>query len=143
MIYIGSDHGGFDLKKVIINHLESLGEDCCDMGTFSKDSVDYPNIAKEVCSKVAAGDNIGILLCGTGVGMSIAANKVSGIRAVCATDPLSVRMSKRHNNANVLCLGQRVIGNDLAVLLLDEFLNNQFEGGRHERRVNLISELEN
>lgn len=142
MIYIGSDHGGFRLKEILTEYLKNKGVDIKDCGTFDETSVDYPNIAKEVCERVAAERATGILVCGTGVGMCISANKVRGIRAVVASDPFSVRMSRCHNNANVLCLGQRVLGNSLAMLLVDEFLAGEFEGGRHERRVNLISDME-
>lgn len=142
MIYIGSDHGGFRLKGVLIEHLKSRDIEYTDCGTFSEKSVDYPDIAKDVCQKVIESGAAGILVCGTGVGMSIAANKVKGIRAVVASDTLSVKMSRRHNDANVLCLGQRVLGNDLAVLLLDEFIDGEFEGERHRRRVELIHGME-
>lgn len=143
MIYIGCDHGGFKLKGTLIEYLQSEGLEFEDCGTFSETSVDYPDIAKTVCDKVVKDENaIGVLLCGTGVGMSMAANKVKGIRAVVASDPFSVRMSKVHNNANVLCMGQRVLGENLALLLLEEFLKAEFEGGRHQRRVDLICSLE-
>ena len=142
MIYIGSDHGGFELKNVIVENLKEKGFEVCDCGTFTKDSVDYPNVAKDVCEKVAGSDEKGILVCGTGVGMSMAANKVNGIRAVVASDAFSVRMSRVHNNANVLCLGQRVLGNALALMLVDEFLKSEFEGGRHKRRIELITAME-
>lgn len=142
MIFIGCDHGGFGLKNEIINHLNNKGEEVLDCGTFSTNSVDYPGIAKEVCDKVVETNATGILICGTGVGMSIVANKIKGIRAVVATDSFSVCMSRRHNNANVLCLGQRVLGNGLALALVDEFLSNSFEGGRHGRRVDMISDFE-
>lgn len=142
MIYIGCDHGGFELKNVIIDFLKEKSVEVCDCGTYTSDSVDYPNIAKNVCEKVVGSPDKGILVCGTGVGMSIAANKIKGIRAVVASDAFSVRMSRAHNNANVLCLGQRVLGNSLALMLVDEFLKSEFEGGRHEHRVELITRLE-
>lgn len=142
MIYLGSDHGGFKLKETITAHLKEKGIDFEDCGVFNEESVDYPDIAKSVCEKVAAENAKGILVCGTGIGMSIAANKLKGIRAAAVSDAFSTKMCVAHNNANVLCLGQRVLGNGKALLLVDEFLNTSFEGGRHERRVNKITSLE-
>lgn len=142
MIYIGCDHGGFRLKGVLMDYLKSKEIEFEDCGTFSEDSVDYPDIAKTVCDNVVKNNALGILVCGTGVGMSIAANKIEGIRAVVTSDCFSARMSRVHNNANILCLGQRVLGDSLAQLILEEFLGAEFEGGRHERRVNKIIELD-
>lgn len=142
MIYIGCDHGGFELKNSIIAHLTENGADVVDCGTYTTDSVDYPDIANEVCDKVLAQRGVGILVCGTGVGMSIAANKRKGIRAALCGDTFSARMTRMHNDSNILCLGQRVTGFGLANDIVDAFLNAEFEGGRHERRVNKINEIE-
>lgn len=143
MIAIGSDHGGYELKEAIKKHLEERGIEYKDFGTFSEDSVDYPDYAREVAEAVASGQfEKGILLCGTGVGISIAANKVPGIRAAHVSDAFSARYSKEHNNANVLCMGGRVVGPGLAALLVDEWLDAEFQGGRHQKRIDKISEIE-
>lgn len=140
-IAIGSDHGGFDYKASIIKALQVKGYDVVDMGTYSPESCDYPIIAKKVARAVAKGDfEKGILVCGTGIGMSMAANKVKGIRAAVCGDTFSARATRAHNNANVLCLGQRVVGEGLALDIVDIWLTTKFEGGRHERRVNMIEE---
>ena len=138
-IAIGSDHGGFDYKASIIKALQVKGYDVVDMGTYSPESCDYPIIAKKVARAVAKGDfEKGILVCGTGIGMSMAANKVKGIRAAVCGDTFSARATRAHNNANILCLGQRVVGEGLALDIVDIWLTTKFEGGRHERRVNMI-----
>ncbi|HHV74794.1 MULTISPECIES: ribose 5-phosphate isomerase B [unclassified Thermoanaerobacterium] len=143
MIAIGSDHGGYELKEAIKKHLEERGIEYKDFGTFSEESVDYPDYAREVAEAVASGQfEKGILLCGTGVGISIAANKVPGIRAAHVSDAFSARYSKEHNNANVLCMGGRVVGPGLATLLVDEWLDAEFQGGRHQKRIDKISEIE-
>lgn len=140
-IAIGSDHGGFDYKASIIKALQDKGYDVVDMGTYSPESCDYPLIAKKVARAVAKGDfEKGILVCGTGIGMSMAANKVKGIRAAVCGDTFSARATRAHNNANILCLGQRVVGEGLALDIVDIWLTTKFEGGRHERRVNMIEE---
>lgn len=140
-IAIGSDHGGFDYKASIIKALQVKGYDVVDMGTYSPESCDYPIIAKKVARAVAKGDfEKGILVCGTGIGMSMAANKVKGIRAAVCGDTFSARATRAHNNANILCLGQRVVGEGLALDIVDIWLTTKFEGGRHERRVNMIEE---
>lgn len=140
-IAIGSDHGGFEYKASIIKALQVKGYDVVDMGTYSPESCDYPIIAKKVARAVAKGDfEKGILVCGTGIGMSMAANKVKGIRAAVCGDTFSARATRAHNNANILCLGQRVIGEGLALDIVDIWLTTKFEGGRHERRVNMIEE---
>lgn len=140
-IAIGSDHGGFDYKASIIKALQDKGYDVVDMGTYSPESCDYPIIAKKVARAVAKGDfEKGILVCGTGIGMSMAANKVKGIRAAVCGDTFSARATRAHNNANILCLGQRVVGEGLALDIVDIWLTTKFEGGRHERRVNMIEE---
>ena len=140
-VIIGSDHGGFSLKTIIAAHLEQQGIAVEDIGCYSEDSCDYPVIAKEAAKKVLLEAGRGILVCGTGIGMSIAANKFKGIRASLCSDTYSARMTRKHNNSNVLCLGERVIGPGLALDIVDEWLVTDFEGGRHERRVNML-ELE-
>lgn len=123
-------------------HLDALGVAYTDCGC-NGEPCDYPIIAEAVCHKVVSGEaEKGILLCGTGIGMSIAANKVKGIRAACCSDCFSVRYTRKHNNSNVLCMGERVIGAGLALELLDIFLETEFEGGRHQRRVDLITAME-
>lgn len=140
-IAIGSDHGGFEYKASIIKALQDKGYDVVDMGTYSPESCDYPIIAKKVARAIAKGDfEKGILVCGTGIGMSMAANKVKGIRAAVCGDTFSARATRAHNNANILCLGQRVVGEGLALDIVDIWLTTKFEGGRHERRVNMIEE---
>lgn len=142
-IAIGSDHGGFEYKEKISKHLVSKGYDLIDVGTYTKDSCDYPVIAKKVAEEIINNRaDKGILICGTGIGVSITANKVKGIRAALCSDTFSAHASREHNDANVLCLGQRVIGENLALDIVDVWLNAKFEGGRHERRVNLIENQE-
>ena len=144
MIAIGADHGGFDLKKKNKKHLDERNIEYKDFGTFSGEAVDYPVIAKAVGKAVAKGEaECGILVCGTGIGMSIAANKVKGIRAACCSDTFSARFTKMHNNTNVLCFGGRVLGVGLALDIVDAYLDAEFEGGRHEKRVNMIMDIEN
>ena len=142
-IAIGSDHGGFELKNEIKKHLEDLGIAVQDFGTYTKDSVDYPDIAEAVCVPVVSGAfECGILVCGTGIGISIAANKIDGIRAAHCTDAYSAAKAREHNNANVICLGGRITGVDLALTIVDAYLNAEFEGGRHQNRVDKIMALE-
>ena len=144
MIAIGADHGGFELKEAVKKHLEERKIEYRDFGTYSGEAVDYPVIAKSVGEAVAKGEfECGILVCGTGIGMSIAANKVKGIRAACCSDTFSARFTKMHNNTNILCFGGRVIGAGLAIDVVDAYLDASFEGGRHEKRVNMIMEIEN
>ena len=138
-VAIGSDHGGFHYKASIIEYLESRNIAYIDVGTLTRESCDYPTIAKDVAEKVISGQvNRGILVCGTGIGMSIAANKVHGVRAALCADTYSARVSRAHNNANILCLGERVIGEHLALDIVDIWLKTGFEGGRHKRRVDMI-----
>ena len=138
-VVIGSDHGGFEYKEVIIDYLKSNNIEVFDVGTFNKESCDYPVIAKEVAKKIISGEfNRGILVCGTGIGMSIAANKVHGIRASLCGDTYSARMTRQHNDSNVLCLGERVIGENLMLDIVDIWLKTEFEGGRHQRRVDML-----
>ncbi|SHH22218.1 ribose 5-phosphate isomerase B [Tepidibacter thalassicus] len=143
-IGIGSDHGGYNLKEEIKKHLESKGHEVVDFGTDSIESVDYPDYGLAVAEAVV--DNkveLGIVCCGTGIGISLAANKVPGIRCAVVSDVFSAKMSKAHNNANMLSLGERVVGRGLALEIVDAWLETSFEGDRHLRRVNKLTEIEN
>ena len=143
-IAIACDHGGYELKLQIIKHLEERGFEVCDFGCDSTKSVDYPDYALPASLAVAKGEcELGILICGTGIGMSLCANKVKGIRAACCSDTFSARMTRMHNDANVLCMGGRVVGAGLALDMVELFLNTEFEGGRHQTRVDMITALEN
>ena len=143
MIAIGADHGGFELKEHKKKHLDELGLEYKDYGTYSEESVDYPDCAKPVCEAVMDGTaDKGILICGTGIGISIAANKHKGIRAALCGDVYSAKMTKVHNNANVLCLGGRVTGRELAFMIVDAWLNAEYEGGRHQARIDKIHAIE-
>ena len=143
MIALGSDHGGFTLKQKIIQHLEAWDIAYKDLGTFDENAVDYAPIAVAVsCSVVSEESTLGILCCGTGIGMSMAANKMKGIRAACCSDAFSAEMTRRHNDANILCLGGRVVPEEKVEELLRVFLESPFEGGRHSRRVAQIMDLE-
>lgn len=142
-IGIGSDHGGFELKEYIKEYLDKKGISYIDYGTNSLDSVDYPDYGKKVAEAVAAKEvNRAIVVCGTGIGISIACNKVKGIRCALCGDTYSARMSREHNDANILALGGRVIGRDLAIEIVSIWLKTEFAGGRHEKRVEKISEIE-
>lgn len=144
MIAIGSDHGGFALKQEIMKHLDEKGLAYKDYGTYSDESCDYPVYGETVGRAVVSGEcDRGIIICGTGIGISIAANKVKGVRAALCGDCYSAEFTRRHNDANVLALGARVIGSGLALKIVDTFLDTEFEGGRHARRVAIISEIEN
>lgn len=139
MIAIGSDHGGFCLKNQILEYLKDQKVLYKDFGIFSEEKSDYPMIAKKVAESIAISKfEKGLLFCGTGLGMSIAANKIKNIRAITATDAYSVQYSRLHNNANILCLGGRVVGVGVAINLIDIFLNTEFEGGRHQLRLDMI-----
>ena len=141
MIALGCDHGGLDIKNAIIEDLKKKGIEFIDLGTNTTDSVDYPVYAKAVCAEVISGRcEKGILCCGTGIGMSIAANKVKGIRAAVLSDSFSAEMTRKHNNSNVLCLGGRVIDSEKAVELANIFISTEFEGGRHEKRVAMLED---
>lgn len=143
-LMIGSDHGGYDLKQEVIKHLEELGHEVVDVGCYEPASCDYPDIAKAGCEKITSGEcERGILICGTGIGISMAANKIKGIRAACCSDTFSAKFTRLHNDANVLCFGGRVVGPGLAIELVDAFLDNEFEGGRHQRRIDKVMALEN
>ncbi len=137
-ILIGSDHGGYNLKNEIIKHLEANGYDIKDFGCFSTESCDYPVIAKEVARAVLETGNKGILVCGTGIGMSITANRFDGIRASHCTDTFTARMTRMHNDSNILCLGERITGAGLALDIVDIWLKTEFEAGRHLKRINMI-----
>ncbi|MGY3748778.1 ribose 5-phosphate isomerase B [Vagococcus acidifermentans] len=140
-VVVGSDHGGFRLKQVIKDHLEKKGHSVLDVGCFSEESVDFPVYASAVCEEVLKSDVPGILICGTGVGMSMAANKHHGIRASLVGDVFTAQATRAHNNSNVLCLGERVTGSGLALMIVDTWLDTPFEGGRHMKRVNMLDEL--
>lgn len=143
MIAIGSDHGGYALKQQLMKHLTDLGLEYKDYGTYSEESCDYPIYAEAVAHAVAGGEaERGILICGTGIGMSIAANKIHGIRCALCGDCYSAELTRRHNDANILALGARVLGEGLAEKIMDTFLATEFEGGRHARRIGLIADLE-
>jgi len=143
MIAVGSDHGGLELKDAILAALAARGMDADDYGTDNGDSVDYPDFAEKVAAAVSRGDvELGILVCGTGIGMSIVANKFPGVRAALATDEFMAQMAKEHNNANVLVLGGRVLAKDLAVKMVNVWLDSTYEAGRHQRRLDKISRLE-
>lgn len=140
---IGCDHGGFELKNEIIAHLKECGVKYEDFGVLENRSVDYPEIAVKVANAVVDGDcRLGILVCGTGIGMSLAANKIKGIRAAACSETFSARFTRLHNDSNILCLGGRVIGPAVACEMVDLFINTDFEGGRHQRRVDMIKALE-
>lgn len=142
-IAIGADHGAVELKKILKEYLEEKGYTVNDYGTYDEKSVDYPDIASKTASHIVNGENeLGILLCGTGIGISIAANKIDGIRAALCTNEYCAKMSRNHNNANVLCMGARVTGSELAKSILDTFLKESFDGGRHQVRVDKIMNLE-
>ena len=143
-IVMASDHAGFDLKNTLVEQLENDGYEVEDAGTYSKDSCDYPVFAEKACRYMLDGKaELCILVCGTGIGMSMAANKVKGIRAACCSDTYSAKYTRLHNDANVLCMGARVVGEGLAYEIAKVFLETEFEGGKHLRRINMISDLEN
>ena len=144
MIALGCDHGGFALMQEIKSHLDELGLEYRDFGTYSAESCDYPVYAEAAARAVASGEcDRGILVCGTGIGISMAANKIKGIRAALCSDCFSAEMTRRHNDANMLALGARVLGGGLALKIVDTFLTTGFDGGRHRRRIDLITALEN
>ena len=143
-IVMASDHAGFDLKNTLVEQLKNDDYDVEDAGTYSKDSCDYPVFAEKACRYMLDGKaELCILVCGTGIGMSMAANKVKGIRAACCSDTYSAKYTRLHNDANVLCMGARVVGEGLAYEIAKVFLETEFEGGKHLRRINMISDLEN
>ena len=143
IIALGSDHGGYQLKEEIKGHLTAIGMEFRDFGTLDGASCDYPDIAEAVAKAVASGEyDRGLLFCGTGIGISIAANKVKGIRAACCSDCFSAKYTRLHNDANILCLGGRVVAPGLATEMVDLFLETKFEGGRHEGRIDKIRKIE-
>ncbi|MBQ4609293.1 MAG: ribose 5-phosphate isomerase B [Clostridia bacterium] len=144
MIALGSDHAGLPLKKEIIALLEEMGLAYKDYGTYTTDSCDYAQFAQRAAKAVAAGEcDRGILVCGTGIGISMAANKVRGIRCACCSDCYSAKMTRKHNDANMIAMGARVVGVDLGRMIAETFLTTEFEGGRHQRRIDQIMAIEN
>ena len=142
-IAIGNDHSAVEMKQEISAYLREKGYDVLNLGTDTAESVDYPVYGEKVARAVVSGEaDLGIAICGTGVGISISCNKVRGIRAVCCSEPYSAKLSRMHNDSNVLCFGARVIGPELAKMIVDEWLGASFEGGRHQRRVDEIKALE-
>ena len=143
-IVIGCDHAALELKSKVISHLNSRGFEVCDVGTYTNASCNYPDYASAACAKLQAGEaDLGILICGTGIGMSMAANKHRGIRAACCSDTFSAQATREHNNANVLCFGERVVGVGLALKLVDIFVDTDYLGGRHDARVQMLADIEN
>lgn len=142
-VTIASDHGGLELKDFLVKYLKDIKLEVTDMGTYNNEPVDYPDYAKKVGENLNTSNvDFGILVCGTGIGISIAANKINGIRAALCHNIYTAKMSRLHNNANILVLGGRVIGKGLAVEIVDSFLHTKFEGGRHKRRVDKIHKME-
>lgn len=142
-IGIGNDHVAIELKNTIKEHLEQQGYEVVDFGTNSPERFDYPISGYKVGKAVASGDvDLGVLICGTGVGISLAANKVHGIRACVCSDPYSAKLSREHNNTNIIAFGARVVGPELAKMIVDEWLSATFEGGRHQRRIDMLAEIE-
>ena len=143
-IAIGNDHSAVELKNIIVKFLQEKGYEVLNVGTDSEESCDYPVYGEKVgCAVVSGEADLGIAICGTGLGISLAANKVKGVRACVCSEPYTAVMSRRHNNCNVLCFGARVVGSELAKMIVEEWLKAEFEGGRHQRRVDLIMEIEN
>ena len=143
-LVIGCDHAALDLKNAVRAHLEERGFEVSDVGTYTNESCNYPVFAHRVCTKIQSGEaEMGILICGTGIGMSLVANKHKGIRAACCSDTFSARLTRQHNDANVLCFGARVVGPGLAFDLVDNFVDAEFEGGKHAVRVDIIAAVEN
>lgn len=141
-IALAGDHGGFELKEQIKEYLQGKGYEILDLGTNSAESCDYPNYGKACGDAVVSGEaDKGIVICGTGIGISMAANKVKGIRCALCTDPYLAEMTRRHNDANILALGGRILGRDLAIAIVDTWLTTEFEGGRHQRRVDMLDNM--
>jgi ribose 5-phosphate isomerase B len=138
MVIIGSDHAGFAMKEIVKEYLSGLNYQFEDVGTFNEDSVDYPDFAKKVAKKIQNSDNFGILICGTGLGMSMSANRFAGVRCALCHDAYTAEFARKHNNANILAFGGRTTGVEIAKQMVYIFLNTSFEGGRHQRRVNKI-----
>lgn len=143
-IGIGNDHSAVEMKREVMKFLQDLGYEVVNYGTDSTESCNYPVYGEQVARAVVAKEvDLGIVICGTGVGISLAANKVKGIRAVVCSEPYSARLSRQHNNTNILAFGARVVGIELAKMIIEEWLNAEFEGGRHQERVNMIMDIEN
>lgn len=141
-IAIGNDHIAIEMKREISEHLVALGHEILNMGTDSPERCDYPVYGENVARLVASGEaDLGILVCGTGVGISLAANKVRGIRAVVCSEPYTAKLSREHNNTNILAFGSRVVGINLAKMIVDSWLHAEFEGGRHQRRIDMLDEI--
>ena len=142
-IAMGADHGGYSLKEIIKKHLVEAGHEVLDLGTHDTQSCNYPDYAAKVAYAVADKDaDLGVLVCGTGIGMSIAANKVKGIRAAAVSDCFTAQATREHNDSNIICLGERIVGPGLAMRIVDTWLEASFQGGRHQTRVDMICELE-
>ena len=141
-LFVASDHAGFHLRQALVRHLRGRDVEVIDLGPSAPERCDYPDYAAQVATRVASGDGRGLLVCGTGVGMAMAANKVAGIRAAVVSDVFSARATRLHNDANVLCLGERVVGTGLAAAIVDAWLDAEFEGGRHAQRIAKIHDLE-
>lgn len=140
---VASDHAGFDLKQTVYQYLIDQGHDVADLGTNDKSSCNYPDIAKKMAETLQQSRaDLGILICGTGIGMSMTANKFKGIRAACCSDIFSAKYTRAHNDANVLCFGERVVGAGLAQMLVDAFISTEYEGGRHQIRLDIIEQIE-
>lgn len=143
-IAIGNDHVAVDLKNHLTKYLEDKGYTVVNYGTDTTDSCDYPIYGEKVGRAVASGEcDLGILICGTGIGISLAANKVKGVRAAVCSEPYSARLTRQHNNANIIAFGARVVGQSMAEMIVDEFLNAEYQGGRHQRRVDMLTDIEN
>ena len=143
-VALAADHGGYELKEAIRKHLDEFGVAYKDFGSYTGEACDYPDMAEAACRAVVAGEcDKALLFCGTGVGISMSANKIRGIRACCCSDAFSAEYTRRHNDANALCMGGRVVGPGLGIYLVDLFLNTPFEGGRHQRRIDKMMALEN
>jgi ribose 5-phosphate isomerase B len=143
-LVIGCDHAAPELKAIVRDHLIERGFEVIDVGTHTTDSCNYPDYAHALCKKIQSGEcELGILICGTGIGMSMAANKHKGIRAACCSDTFSARLTRLHNDANVLCFGARVVGQGLAIDLADAFVDAEFEGGKHQKRIDMFVDIEN
>ncbi len=141
-IAAGCDHGGFSLKTLLIEHLTESGHDVLDLGTYTKERVDYPDFAETVAKSVASGEaSFGLLVCGSGIGVCMVANKIAGIRAATIHDVTSAHLSREHNDANIICLGERLIGPEVAKEALDIFLESEFQEGRHLQRVEKINKI--
>ena len=142
-IVIGNDHAGPALKDEVVKHLKERNIAITDLGIKEGEKIDYPVIAQKVATFIAEGKaDLGIIICGTGIGVSIVANKVKGVRAACVSEPYSAKLSRQHNDANILCMGARVVGDELAKMIVDEFIDASFLGGRHADRVAMINELD-